>query len=265
MHLFFINQVFDIWNDIHGNLDGCRWRCLGGHHCSFNRSDECQCAKIDGISSSIGEWSFDSSNISTVTTSLNRPIASWDKTGFRKVAPVLEGYVVLPEKPDQVFQLLGIDPFAGPHFDHICRFGGETRESYSIFNWAEYRCSVIWTGWTVGYSGWRFFWSRNQACLKNFGWWPFSKVRTTFHVKHSQNCWLSISAQLRNYSAKNLSRIDLILVGGDKKIKNKLSSSMRFFPVVPVSNHHKLDLNLLTKWHVPSTWIFQRWVCFRSL
>ena len=38
------------------------------------------------------------------------------KIGFRKAAPVLEGYAVLPEKPEQVFQLLGIDPFVDAPF-----------------------------------------------------------------------------------------------------------------------------------------------------
>ncbi|MAH62663.1 MAG: permease, partial [SAR324 cluster bacterium] len=47
------------------------------------------------------------------------------KIGFIKAAPVLEGYAVLPEKPDQVYHLLGIDPFAeAPFRPYLQELGG---------------------------------------------------------------------------------------------------------------------------------------------
>jgi putative ABC transport system permease protein len=56
------------------------------------------------------------------------------KLGFRAAAPVLEGYVVLPEKPDQVFQLLGIDPFAeAPFRPYLQNLGGGNTGNLTAF------------------------------------------------------------------------------------------------------------------------------------
>jgi putative ABC transport system permease protein len=54
--------------------------------------------------------------------------------GVRNAAPVLEGYVVLPQFPDQVFQLLGVDPFAEQPFrPYLRELNGQSEGGLGAF------------------------------------------------------------------------------------------------------------------------------------
>ena len=156
------------------------------------------------------------------------------KLGFRKAAPVLEGYVVLPEKPDQVFQLLGIDPFAeAPFRPYLQDLGGGNNGNLTAFltepntvvlsfELAEQLDIQVGDSFEVEIGG-----LPHKLQLV-----AFLKIDDNFSRQAlSKLLIVDISTAQELLQQKgNLSRIDLILVGGDEENKKQIEQLNEVLP-----------------------------------
>jgi putative ABC transport system permease protein len=156
------------------------------------------------------------------------------KLGFRKAAPVLEGYVVWPEKPDQVFQLLGIDPFAeAPFRPYLQQLGGKNNGNLTAFL-TEPNTVVLSsdTAEQLGIQVGDFFEVEIGGIPQKLRLVAFLKIEDDFSRQAlSKLLIVDISTAQELLQQKgNLSRIDLILVGDDEEIKLQIDALNEALP-----------------------------------
>ena len=157
------------------------------------------------------------------------------KIGFRKAAPILEGYVVLPEKPDLVYQLLGIDPFAEAPFRPYLQElgGGEDGELTAFLTEPNTVVLSVDSAEQLGIQVGDSFEVEIGGLPHKLRLVAFLKIEDDFARQAlSKLLIVDIStAQELLRQEGNLSRIDLILSGDEEENKQQI---MRLYEALPV-------------------------------